>query len=596
MDVDDADAAGGTKGRSVVLTDVQDGDGDALRGAGRQSEMRERSMSKASVATSEMSARRPSMHASDQEDNTSGDEMMQRRGSRRASSLTESEVGAGTHERRRSSLRRGSKSKGKKAPVSELLLKRMILPPEAFYGKWKRNLVTGDFRLFEHREEQFNFTYIDLFTRDEIKGQPTDMWKDKYIMVPKILHCRSWIFQELYEHVDRDDKEGTHMLSLKERFTRCFSARINDKLIPGGMGLWSPVKYLAPMMFAVAFTADFTLMFIVFVAFVQCIQFGKMLNGWKYYKFPRLVTFPWRILVMGSYLVSTADIGTYIAEGRYIPGVATIVCLLCIAYDFFLGDLACLFGQEADIAYEVIRLLPGKVFVCKKVPNRFPGFSVSEPIQYPEELTGAPKGEENVVLIAEVQGLLFELHPIETIAEWELALGHVRATRNTLEYYSTATFNAQQPDANSFDVYGMPTYQAAIFGGGKKGSMASTDSLRAMLEMERLNAQKKMDDLTSSQKMRELTRAPPKKGMIAWIGSKASSLFGGGGDDEEGRGGGGVRDLARERTREILKGVELMDRTINKIAQAEYSEIMRKESMQKQRSSQLTEGLLDLGD
>merc|ERR1719487_1952168 len=87
-----------------------------------------------------------------------------------------------------------------------------------------------------------------------------------------------------------------------------------------------------------------------------------------------------------------------------------------------------------------------------------------------------------------------------------------------------------------------------------------------------------MESMSASQTMRELTRAPPKKGIAAAIERKVKAALGG---DPETSGPKTPLEQAKERTLDILRGVELMDRQIGKIAQAEYAEVSRKEMMAK---------------
>lgn len=518
----------------------------------------------------EMSDRHGSKMSVSSMDSTDADDTGDEQGfSRRRSSVGTSGTG-----RRRSSVGRRSSRRGSKPPSNEVKIERMVLPPEAFYGKLKRDPIKGVFRLHESRQEHMDFTFIDLFTRDTIVGTPEELALDPYIFKPKLMHCRSWVYQELHDHVE-SGREGMLIMSVSERLGTTMSHKCSDRLKTGGPGMWSPVMYLAPMMFIVAFTADFLLMILAFFALVNSIFCSKACNGFKTYKMMRPTTIMMRI-ILAVYVFGISDIGGYISNQEYLASIALMICMLLLLNDFVSGDIGFILGLESEICYSIERLLPGKILVCRRVTGGRSSLNKYESNNYNPLVVGEGKSGNEVVLIAETQGLLFELQPMDKVHEWHTVLGMVRRKRGfKLEFYGTATFNETTKHADCFDNYGVPKFNS-LAGGTSQAAM-----MRACAEAERVADSRRLTESPSRATMARRSSAGGADSRTSLATFRKSIGLG------EGR---NLREELKEKNVEILIGLELMDRQINKIAQAEYAKQTREMKDEAGHHTEGTEG------
>lgn len=285
---------------------------------------------------------------------------------------------------------------------AEMKLERIkIFDINGLVGKSHRSPVTGEVYLKEI-ESWRDFTLLDLWKRDKIMGTPEDHCNDPHLYLVRTLNMRTWIYHSKFRSALAKYQIGTGGESfLWEAIAeRCVDVNINT-------GLWSPTMVYAPLVPFTLLADDNTVFFFALFCLFQSMIISVFSNNHTFYFYSRPIMLPARFV----FLVLTL---TRITGGS-IQLIGYLGTLGAILYDLIKGDLAQAGSMGYHCNYEVLRTLPNQVFVCQRIGNQTTKTNegpARRPL--PENLTGIKdNGGGSLCLIANVQGLLMELIPVD---------------------------------------------------------------------------------------------------------------------------------------------------------------------------------------
>lgn len=268
-------------------------------------------------------------------------------------------------------------------------------------GKCYRSPITGSIYLKE-ADKWRDFTLVDLWTRDEIVGLADDIAKDIHILWPAPLKKRTWIYHAMVRHRQAQNSLST----MDDTIQRALAAHINDDdhMSDGG---WSPVVWFAPMLPVVLLASD-RLTFLASAALLFiCHAISIVTNTYKLWMWSRIFSLPFRLAYLGFVvwrLSKTNNLHVVRLIGFCVPIVGFVI-------DLVLADLCVLSTLRYRCTFKILRNLPNQVFVCQRE-----GETERLLRAYHERLTGHVQGG-GICLIANVQGLLCELIPLDRIKD-----------------------------------------------------------------------------------------------------------------------------------------------------------------------------------
>lgn len=319
----------------------------------------------------------------------------------------------------------------------------------SFRGTAVRNPITGQVRL-EAVDDFLDFAFVDLWTRPSLTGTPDQLDSDRYMMKPRPLLYRTWIFHGLQDHAEKLENEGiaeddeADPAVLQALKASCIDA-------PVGGGRWSPVMVLAPQLFPVVLVGEFSLMFVCLFTFLFCLFVAVQANHHEYYRAQRLITFPVRLIFL-SILFNSVSVSALLQQGKIINVIGYVVAACMTMIDLCMGDGVALLCRSLEVSYEPIRELPHSVWVCRKSNGGGGATGGSSSMQDKRDRVTIDKGIVGVhnwdectdlCLIADVQGLLVELvKPNKD--EWNAFFNQYRKTGHPVKYMSQESFNVMK--------------------------------------------------------------------------------------------------------------------------------------------------------
>jgi hypothetical protein len=363
----------------------------------------------------------------------------------------ESSKGKGPADRRRSSggtsgaLRNRAKRRSSARYSNRLELQKIfVYEKNTFMNTAIRNPITGQVRL-EGVEEWLDFAFVDLWTRPQLLATPDQLSQDKYMLKPKPLLYRSWVYHGLHskenqlEFEEEDETEPAVVQALK---TPCIDANVSG-------GRWSPVMVLAPQLFPVVLVGNFVLILVCLITFLFCLFLAVNINTHQYYRAQRIVTFPIRLIFI-IILFDSVSVPSLLNQGLIIQAIGYIIAVGMSMVDLFLGDGVAMLCRQLECTYEPIRELPHNVWVCKKKDGQPTGATGSmqdkrDRGKIDKGITGVPNWDEctDLALIADVDGLLVELiKPSKD--EWNAFFDIYRRSGQPIKYMGQECFNVMK--------------------------------------------------------------------------------------------------------------------------------------------------------
>lgn len=369
-------------------------------------------------------------------------------------------------------------------------------PAASLMGKIQRNSLTGKC-FMDDVPDDMDFTLVDLKERDHesLSWSAPEMGKDMYFCTVFPLIARTWLYHELH----RSDVAGhftEYSGSIRSRLSYALSLKVNDSHQCGCFGAGSPAKILAPMLFSTGLAEDFASLIVVFLAFVISLNMSAYCNNLNFYRAGRLLTFPIRLLVLAWNALALMDVSTKIQEGKYHIIFAVLANICLCGYDL-LEDFSAWYSVNQETSWEVVSLLPGKIMACRQVlTTEHISKATTHKINYLREISGYEK-RDNIVLIAEIHGLLCILNPLS--AEESDKLGKwCRLTRDPLRTYCTRTFTNSNPTADCFDDMGM----LKVADGGQTAKREWMIQIINQLEMRNVDQKNKAQENSVSESPR----------------------------------------------------------------------------------------------
>lgn len=280
-------------------------------------------------------------------------------------------------------------------------------PTGDMLGKCYRNPITGKTVLKDTSTKDFGI--VDLWERKALYGTPDDLVDDPYVFKIVPLDYRTWFYHYYFGNLGEiAGSSGDNGLLERVLGTKTVDVHRNA-------GRWSPALCSAPATFFSIFTSDFVTVIASVLITVFNLSVSSLSNNPRSYRFariysgfPRLIFF-FFILVRMSMRASSGDGGSIALFGF-------VVILSLLIFDFTFGDFVCFKSLAWHCTFEILSELPRRIFVCRKEGGAFlkiDNGSISE------EVTGMAHFEE-MVLIAEIRGLIVQLKPMDR-QDWLMA-------------------------------------------------------------------------------------------------------------------------------------------------------------------------------
>jgi hypothetical protein len=265
-------------------------------------------------------------------------------------------------------------------------------------GRCHRNPISGKIYLKEV-ESSRDFHVVDLSQRPFIDGEPDMLAGDEHLYMPKPLNYRTWVYHNKFTCA----WDGPGLGRSSEAFLfealneRCIDFDISD-------GRWSSCMVLFPVVPITMISGDTLVLFVTTLLAFLCLAVAVITNRHNLYFWGRPLTIPVRLAYLVFVLVRLSN-----GSGLEILGYLAPLILMVI--DFWLGDLSLLGSQRFTCRYDVIRTLPNQVFVCRRDGDNSRVRERKRTLS--EAVTGGMAGDSSLCIIANLQGLLMELSPVD---------------------------------------------------------------------------------------------------------------------------------------------------------------------------------------
>lgn len=279
----------------------------------------------------------------------------------------------------------------------------------ALMGKSWRNPITGKVQIKATGSFQ-DFCVADLWTRYGLYGTTTQLTMDPYLFLPVPMTMRTWIYHHLFRvnHVlNGSDENGmiSYVLGM-----HC----IDDQAKAGGR--WSPILLHAPMVFILSLAADISATIVAILMVALNLSILRLLNTPRYYRITRIVTFPLRVVFIFWLLQRMSAKGAS-ENSSMMTTLGFIVAIFFCVAEIIAGDIGSLIAYRLHCSYEVIKVLPNRIFICRRHGAAHSQDTESR-LQINEKITGMGYWQDDLALIADVKGLIVELQPM-SIKDWE---------------------------------------------------------------------------------------------------------------------------------------------------------------------------------
>lgn len=291
-------------------------------------------------------------------------------------------------------------------------------------GRMRRSPITGQVVLQATRSFP-NFALVDLWKRP---GLPTELYKlkeDPFLFKPVALGLRTWIYH--FQYLNNEFVEGGEDSMLRTALDQtCLDA-------PVQAGRWSSLASCMPFFTAVGLTGDFEFVIIALFLVIILYNAAVLCNRPQLCVYERMFTFPLRV----AFLIMTVRA---FKTTNYVAIVGFLVILAAGLLDFC-SDFSALMNLRLRSTYKVLKVLPGRVFICTRLgpPGSEACPGVQKPV--PEVVAGFVPWEKHNAVLAEIGGLIIELVPM-TKKDWKIAREASLASEKPLPYVCLEVFEA----------------------------------------------------------------------------------------------------------------------------------------------------------
>jgi len=283
----------------------------------------------------------------------------------------------------------------------------------------------------EEAGDLVDFTIVDLWRRTLVEGTPQALDPDPFLFKAFPLTYRTWIYHYIFKNrvVINSADENAMMRSV-------LAYMCTDGPISGGR--WSPVMAMVSFTFGLALTGDRVLSLVACCCMSFFFFISSVFNNPDMYRLLRPVTVLPRMVYYIMMLMQMP-----LGPGFFLSLISTLV-------DIIAGDFAIIFDYRFNCTYVIDKVLPNRVFICRRTgaadyENKFgPRGPVSE------KISGRAVWDPSATLIADINGIVTELRPVNYI-DWMLLMAKVEKTEKEEKCCGIDIFDETVPDSYALD-------------------------------------------------------------------------------------------------------------------------------------------------
>lgn len=305
-----------------------------------------------------------------------------------------------------------------------------------FMGTARRSAITGVVHLLADGVWP-SFDVADLWTRGDITGNLRQFEAEQHLFLPIPMAYRSWIYHDLYlQKKVLLGKDKEHAMVTAALSARCIDVHNISA------GRWSPLMCYGPMVLLTCLTGD---MFTVIpgVLTVMVLYIGSQAtNKPGYYRYARLMVLPFRIAFLVVMIMR-------MMQASFVSIFGFVAALVLILVDFIAGDLQSLMWYRLNCSYEIIKILPNRVFICRRNGASHQEECFGARGRVAESITGLGAWQRSFYIIADIHGVLTELRPVKR-ETWHQIYDEQCATARPLSFGALDVLSEDYPAINSF--------------------------------------------------------------------------------------------------------------------------------------------------
>lgn len=370
----------------------------------------------------------------------------------------------------------------------------------SFIGKVFRDPMSAKVKLVYDGHNRYDFHAVDLWTRPTVEGSIEKLKKDRYLFKPIPMLYRTWMYHESYRHHKNIDATSEDAGVIREILNfMCIDADLSA-------GRWSPLVALLPASFCCALTCDELSVGAAVVLTWIMQRAGMMLNSPERYKELRFWLLLPRLTWMAFVIWRAVS---WIPDAVALNIIGLIGTLIFCLLDLFYGDKETFAKYRLSCSYEILKTLPNRVFVCRRV-----GAADLEKLfggrgHVHQNVTGIGAWARDMVVIAEIMGCIFELQPFSQ-KDWNLLIQQSRGDDNArLSVWGLDCYNRSCP--TFLDLRRRQQVESAAFmskvGTRHASGQVDADRLLNQLATNKSLFQREMDAHKECQTLRE--HSPP---------------------------------------------------------------------------------------
>lgn len=281
-----------------------------------------------------------------------------------------------------------------------------------------------------------DFSVVDFWSRELVLGDLTDLSEDPYLFRPVPMRYRTWMYHEMYlnRHVIKSKDEYAMLKEVLGQY--CID-------IDGGCR-FSPLMWYAPVGFACALAQDNNLAHAAVLVLFFIFGLSRAMNTMRLYRYHRIATLPVRAGFVALVILRMSSVTAIVRILGYL-----LVLIIC-GCDLYYGDVRMLATYRLHCHYEILRIYPNRVVLCRRVGGSYETARLSKPAH--QDVTGIGNWEQTFILIADIHGILYELRPV-TIKDWKALWESHRAKEDDEEdsrpvFVGLDVFWEEEPTAN----------------------------------------------------------------------------------------------------------------------------------------------------
>lgn len=277
--------------------------------------------------------------------------------------------------------------------------------PGANNGRAFRNAVTGDITLKAVPTDFPDFIVVDMLNRRELPEDFDELVQDIYLFKAVPMACRTWFFHSVKETAGQGSGVD-HSIIQKALGISAIDGTVAD-------GRFSPSCIYAQLIMTTCLTSNMFLVWLSVALFVLLTSVANILNKPELYRLLRPATVCFRLAYLGLYVA-------WFPSSDILAMVGSVISLLYILVDFYLGDWKALLTLRYVCSYEIVKALNSRVYAClRHGADRLDEITGVRPCVN-QDITGFRMTRMHT-LIADIKGLVMELVPM-TEEDWSMCL------------------------------------------------------------------------------------------------------------------------------------------------------------------------------